>query len=178
MTDEVAALREQLQTLTAENQRLTAALADLRASQSETIRALGVPIMQVWRGILCLPVIGAVDEERANHMTALLLDRVVETAARFAVIDLTAADFAAQTALHLVRMTRCLRLVGGQAVLCGISPKTATVLVDMDLDFGEIPTYRDLGDALGFCLQDPRVQSAADNSARPPGRENSSSRRG
>jgi anti-anti-sigma regulatory factor len=153
VSDELEALRAENHRLAAENQRLIAVLADSRARQSEIIRALGVPILQVWRGVLCLPVIGAVDEERANQMIALLLDRVVETAARFAVIDLTAADFAAETAQHLARMTRCLRLIGGQAVLCGISPKIAKILVDMDLDVGEIPIYRDLGDALGACLQ-------------------------
>ncbi|MFO7562630.1 MAG: STAS domain-containing protein [Enhygromyxa sp.] len=153
MSDEVATLREANQRLAAENQRLLATLTELQARQSETIRALGVPILQVWRGVLCLPVIGAVDEERANQMTEQLLERVVRTAARFAVIDLTAAEFALETAQHLARMTRCLRLIGGQAVLCGLSPKIAKLLVDMDLDFGDIPTYRDLADALEACSQ-------------------------
>ena len=159
MSDDAAALQAENQRLRAENQRLQATLDHLRAHQSETIRALGVPILQVWKGILCLPVIGAVDEQRANDMTAMLLERVVQTAARFAVIDLTAADFEVETAQHLVRMTRCLRLIGGQAVLCGISPKTAQMLVDMQLDvlgfsgMGDMPTYRDLGDALRACLQ-------------------------
>lgn len=122
------------------------------AIQSETIRALGVPILQVWKGILCLPVIGAVDEQRATDMTTELLDRVVQTAAQFAVLDLTGAEFRPETAQYLARMTRTLGLIGGQGVLCGISPRTAKMFVDMHLEFDRVPTYRDLGEALRACL--------------------------
>ena len=120
--------------------------------QSDTIRALGVPILQVWDGILCLPIIGAVDDERATDMTVELLDRVAATATRFAVLDLTGAQFRSETVQYLARMTRSLRLIGTQGVFCGISPATARVLVDMQLDLGDVPTYRDLGDALRACL--------------------------
>lgn len=120
--------------------------------QSETIRALGVPILQVWKGILCLPIIGAVDDERATDMTEELLDRVAKTATRFAVLDLTGAQFRSESVQYLARMTRALGLIGTQGVFCGISPSTARILVDMQLDLGGVPTYRDLGDALRACL--------------------------
>jgi PAS domain S-box-containing protein len=125
---------------------------ELIAIQNATIRALGVPILQVWKGISCLPIIGAVDDARADDMTRELLDHVAQTSTRFAVLDLTGADFRSETVQYLARMTRALRLIGTQGVFCGISPKTARVLVDMQLDLGEVPTYRDLGDALRACL--------------------------
>lgn len=120
--------------------------------QNETIRALGVPILQVWQGILCLPIIGAVDDQRATDMTSELLERVAASRARFAVLDLTGAKFRGETVQYLARMTRTLRLIGGQGVFCGLSPKTARVLVEMQLELGDVPTYRDLGDALRACL--------------------------
>jgi PAS domain S-box-containing protein len=125
---------------------------ELIAIQTETIRALGVPILQVWKGILCLPIIGAVDEERAATVTAELLDRVVATSARFVVLDLTGAEFRGQTAQYLANVTRSLRLIGSTGVLCGISPRTAQILVDLVIGFDEVTTYRDLGDALRACL--------------------------
>jgi anti-anti-sigma regulatory factor len=108
--------------------------------------------LQVWKGILCLPIIGAVDDARAFDMTSELLDHVAKTSTRFAVLDLTGADFRRETVQYLGSMTRALRLIGSQGVFCGISPKTARILVDMQLDLGEVPTYRDLGDALRACL--------------------------
>jgi PAS domain S-box-containing protein len=125
---------------------------ELIAIQTATIRALGVPILQVWKGILCLPIIGAVDDARANDMIGELLDHVAHTSTRFAVLDLTGAEFRSETVQYLARMTRSLRLIGAQGVFCGISPKTARILVDMQLDLGDVPTYRDLGDALRACL--------------------------
>lgn len=125
---------------------------ELIAIANATIRALGVPILQVWKGILCLPIIGAVDDARANDMISELLDHVANTSTRFAVLDLTGADFRNETVQYLARMTRALRLIGAQGVFCGISPKTARILVDMQLDIGDVPTYRDLGDALRACL--------------------------
>jgi PAS domain S-box-containing protein len=125
---------------------------ELIAIQNATIRTLGVPILQIWKGILCLPIIGGVDDARASDMTSELLDHVARKSTRFAVLDLTGAEFRSETAQHLARMTRALQLIGAQGVFCGISPKTARVLVDMQLDLGEIPTYRDLGDALRACV--------------------------
>lgn len=120
--------------------------------QSETIRALGVPILQVWPGVLCLPVVGTVDEERAMDMTSALLDRVAASSSHFAVLDLTGADFEVETAQYLARMIRCLGLIGAQGVLCGISPETAGVFVELDVTLDDVPIYRDLGDALRACL--------------------------
>jgi PAS domain S-box-containing protein len=125
---------------------------ELIAIQTATIRTLGVPILQVWKGILCLPIFGAVDDVRASDMTSELLDHVAKTSTRFAVLDLTGAEFRSETVQYLARMTRALRLIGAQGVFCGISPKTARILVDMQLDLGDVPTYRDLGDALRACL--------------------------
>lgn len=132
---------------------------ELIAIQSETIRALGVPILQVWKGVLCLPIIGAVDDERANDMIAELLDRVTKGATRFAILDLTAAEFQGGTVEYLVRITRALRLVGTQGVLCGIGPATAQTLAERDLDLGDVPTYRDLGDALRACFKHLTAES-------------------
>jgi PAS domain S-box-containing protein len=125
---------------------------ELIAIQNATIRALGVPILQVWKGIVCLPIIGAVDDARATDMTSELLDHVAVTASRYAVLDLTGAEFRSETVQYLARMTRALRLIGAQGVFCGIRPQTAQILVDTQLELGEVPTYRDLGDALRACL--------------------------
>jgi PAS domain S-box-containing protein len=132
---------------------------ELITIQSETIRALGVPILQVWKGILCLPIIGAVDDARANDMIAELLDRVARGATRFAILDLTAAEFRGGTVEYLARMNRALRLIGTQGVFCGIGPATAQRLAELDLDIGDAPTHRDVGEALRACLTSVSNQS-------------------
>ncbi len=125
--------------------------------QQETIAALGVPILQVWEGIVCVPVVGAVDGARASQMTAALLDRVARTAARFAIVDLTGAVFREEIGEHLARLTRSLRLIGTQGVLCGISPAVAQTLVGRGFEIHDAPTFRDLSDALRHCLHGVRL---------------------
>lgn len=125
--------------------------------QRETITALGVPILQVWRGIVCVPIVGAVDGERAAQMTAALLERVGSTAARFAIIDLTGAVFREEIGEHLARLTGSLRLIGTQGVLCGISPAVAQTLVGRGFEVRDVPTFRDLSDALRHCLDGVRL---------------------
>ena len=126
---------------------------ELIAIQTEIIRSLGAPILQVWKSVLCVPIIGAVDEERASTITSELLDRVAATAARFVILDLTGSEFKAETAQYLGSMTRALRLIGAKGLMCGISPRTARTLIDLNLELSEVTTYRDLGDALRACLQ-------------------------
>ena len=125
--------------------------------QRETIAALGVPILQVWEGIVCMPIVGAVDGARASQMTASLLDRVARAAARFAIIDLTGAVFREEIREHLARLTRSLRLIGTQGVLCGISPAVAQSLVGRGFEVHDAPTFRDLSDALRHCLHGVRL---------------------
>ncbi len=123
------------------------------SAQADTIRALGVPMLAVWDRVLCLPIIGAVHDDRANNMLTELLDRVTKDAIRFAILDLSAAEFHSRTAETLARMIRTLRMIGTEGVFCGIQPKTAQILAARDLDIVGVPTYRNLGDALRACLE-------------------------
>src|SRR5262249_22073293 len=60
--------------------------------QRSAIRELSTPIMEVWEGILCLPVVGIMDSTRAADMTDALLRAVSGTRARVAIIDITGIE--------------------------------------------------------------------------------------
>ena len=59
------------------------------AEQRRTIDELQTPVIQVWDGILALPVIGSVDTARAQTMTEALLEKIVETASEIVILDIT-----------------------------------------------------------------------------------------
>src|SRR5215468_2250363 len=44
--------------------------------QRAAIRDLSTPIIEVWDGVLCLPVVGVMDTARSTEMTASLLQAV------------------------------------------------------------------------------------------------------
>lgn len=123
------------------------------AKQQETIRALSTPVIDVWEGVLTLPLIGAVDSKRAVEMTEQLLSRVVQSRARAVILDLTGVDVVdADTADHLVRLVRAAELLGARCIVSGVSPEIARAVVGMGIDLGAIRTLRTLEEALRTCI--------------------------
>jgi rsbT co-antagonist protein RsbR len=121
------------------------ALADkveLIGRQAEAIRAMSTPILEVWDGILALPIIGAVDRSRSAEMTESLLRRITATRARYAILDLTGMD-AIDTAAadHFGRIIRAAQLLGTECLVCGIRPAVAQTMTSL----GAATTARTFG---------------------------------
>ncbi len=113
--------------------------------QQALIRALSTPILQVAEGVLAVPVIGALDEARAADVTGKLLDEVVRTGARFAIIDVTGLESVdAATADHLVRIVRAIRLLGASGILTGIGPAVAQSMCGLGVDLSGVTTHGNL----------------------------------
>jgi len=126
----------------------------LIAEQAKAIQALSTPIIEVWEDILTLPVVGTLDEARANDMTERLLRKVVDLRARCVIIDLTGVDVVdTQIASQLVKMTASARLLGSHCVITGIGPNVAITLAGLGLDFGDVPTMRNLKAGLQHCIE-------------------------
>jgi hypothetical protein len=66
-------LREALAETEVANRELAAKLATIEMQQA-AIRDLSTPIIEVWAGVLCLPVVGIVDSQRSAEMTETLLE--------------------------------------------------------------------------------------------------------
>ncbi|AKT38803.1 uncharacterized protein CMC5_029490 [Chondromyces crocatus] len=116
--------------------------------QQEAIRMLSTPVLQVWDGVVALPIIGGVDERRVADITATLLDTVARTQARYAILDVTGVDaIDRRTADHFTRIRRAVTLLGAECLLCGMRPGVAQAMVatgvEMDQDRG--PRARNFG---------------------------------
>ncbi|MDI1481851.1 STAS domain-containing protein [Polyangium sp. y55x31] len=122
---------------------------DLIARQEEAIRALSTPIIEVWDGVLTLPLFGVVDTRRAAEMMERLLDAITHKGARTAIIDLTGVDtIDAETADHIGRLVRAAELVGAKCVITGIRPAVAQTMVEIGIDLTKIATLSTLREAL------------------------------
>ncbi|MDC0742096.1 STAS domain-containing protein [Polyangium mundeleinium] len=122
--------------------------------QQRTIRALFTPVIQVWDRILVLPIVGELDARRASEMMGGLLEAVVDTQSTFVVLDLTGVDDVdAETADHLVKMSRAAGLLGTTCLLSGLSPRVAAALVALDVALGELLSFGKLQAALQFALR-------------------------
>ncbi|HEY6729269.1 MAG TPA: STAS domain-containing protein [Polyangiaceae bacterium] len=117
--------------------------------QREAIRTLAVPVIEVWRGVLCVPVVGVLDTMQATEVTSTLLNAVVAKKARFVVVDVTGIDVMdTRAADHFLRMARAVMLLGSSCALSGIRPAIAGTIVHLGVDLGEVKTYRTMRDAL------------------------------
>ncbi len=122
--------------------------------QEDSIRAMSTPILQLWEGILALPVIGLVDSSRASQMMESLLEAIVRTKARHTILDLTGVDVMDTSAAnHLLKVVRAAALLGTQCLVSGISPRMAQTIVGLDLDLGELVSFSTLESALRYALE-------------------------
>lgn len=117
--------------------------------QRAAIRELSTPIMEVWDGVLCLPVVGVMDTARSSEMTSSLLEAVVEKQTRCTIIDITGIDVMdTRTVDHFMRMASAVRLLGAECVLTGVNPHIAQTVVHMGIDLSRITIHRTLHEAL------------------------------
>jgi len=137
---------------------------DLMASESEkseliarlrmAVQELSTPILELWEDVLALPVIGVVDSRRSAEMMERLLDEIVHSQSRFVIIDLTGVEVIdTSTADHFMKLVKAVGLIGARCVLTGIRPAVAQTLVDLDVNFGQLETLRNLKHGLRYCLR-------------------------
>jgi rsbT co-antagonist protein RsbR len=125
--------------------------------QRAAIRELSTPIIEVWNGVLCLPVVGVIDTTRSVDMTSSLLQAVIEKDARYAIVDITGIEVMdTRTVDHFIQMAKAVRLLGARYALAGVSPQIAQTVVRMGLDLGELTTYRNLREALQSGINEQR----------------------
>ena len=117
--------------------------------QRAAIRELSTPIMEVWDGVLCLPIVGVMDTLRSDEITNALLRNVIEQKADYVIIDITGIEVMdTRTVDHFMRMAKSMRLLGAQCALTGINANIAQTVVHMGIDINNITMYRTLRDAL------------------------------
>ncbi len=117
--------------------------------QRAAIRELSTPIIEIWDGVLCLPVVGVLDTTRSAEMTESLLAAIVEKKADCAIIDITGIQVMdTGTADHFLRMARAVRLLGANCVLTGINPAIAQTIIHMGVDLSGVVTHRTMRNAL------------------------------
>jgi rsbT co-antagonist protein RsbR len=118
-------------------------------SQAEAIRAMSTPILEVWNGVLAVPIIGAVGDRRAALITEDLLGAIARSGARFVILDLTGVEsLGSATAGHFWKIIRAARLLGAECLLCGILPNVARSLSMLDKAVALEKTYGTMRSAL------------------------------
>jgi len=149
-TDETARARAEEradeQRILAERLQETLAVVE---QQKRDILALSAPVLEVGDDTIALPLIGVIDDERAQALTETLLMTLRDRGASLVILDLTSAVVEGQGgATRLMQMLRAVRLLGARAVITGVQPALATHLVEVGFSDADVSIARSLARGL------------------------------
>ncbi len=122
--------------------------------QQRELLELSTPVVQLWDDILALPLIGTLDSGRTQVVMESLLEKIVETGASIAIIDITGVPTVdTLVAQHLMKTVAAARLMGADCIISGIRPQIAQTIVHLGVDLSAVTTKASLGDAFAIALK-------------------------
>jgi rsbT co-antagonist protein RsbR len=143
-----------------------AAEEKIRRQAQEILEMATVPVVQIWEGILLVPLIGTLDSTRTQQLMERLLQRLTETGSPVALLDITGVPaIDTQTAQHLIETIKAVRYVGADVVLTGVRPVIAQTLVHLGIDLSNVTTRSSLTAGIRVALSMLSLQIVAANPA-------------
>lgn len=122
--------------------------------QQQELLELSTPVVQLWRNVLALPLIGTLDSSRTQVVMESLLQKIVETGALIAIIDITGVPTVdTLVAQHLLKTIAAARLMGADCIISGIRPQIAQTIVHLGVNLEDVVTKATLADAFVVALQ-------------------------
>ena len=122
--------------------------------QQEDLLELSTPVVKLWDGILALPVIGTLDSARTQVVMESLLQAIVQTNSRVAIIDITGVPTVdTVVAQHLLKTVTAARLMGADCIISGVRPQIAQTIVHLGINLLDVTTKSTLSAAFSLALQ-------------------------
>ena len=126
---------------------------ELIMRQQQDMLELSTPVVTLWEGVLALPLIGTLDSARTQVVMESLLEKIVETGASIAIIDITGVPTVdTLVAQHLLKTVAAARLMGADCIISGIRPQIAQTIVHLGVDLEDVTTKATLADAFVLAL--------------------------
>jgi rsbT co-antagonist protein RsbR len=121
--------------------------------QQEEMLELSTPVVKLWDGILALPIIGTLDSARTQVVMETLLENIVKTNSRVAIIDITGVPTVdTVVAQHLLKTVTAARLMGADCIISGVRPQIAQTIVHLGINLLDVTTKATLADAFALAL--------------------------
>ena len=122
--------------------------------QQRELLELSTPVVELWDDILALPLVGTLDSQRTQIVMETLLQKIVQTSASIAIIDITGVPTVdTLVAQHLLKTVAATRLMGADCIISGIRPQIAQTIVHLGVNLGEVTTKATLADAFLVALK-------------------------
>jgi rsbT co-antagonist protein RsbR len=122
--------------------------------QQEEMLELSTPVVKLWDGILALPIIGTLDSARTQVVMESLLQAIVQTNSRVAIIDITGVPTVdTVVAQHLLKTVTAARLMGADCIISGVRPQIAQTIVHLGINLSDVTTKASLAAAFKVALE-------------------------
>jgi rsbT co-antagonist protein RsbR len=127
---------------------------EIISRQNLEIMELSTPVIQIWEGVLVLPIIGTLDSSRTQIAMENLLNSIVNTGSYIAILDISGVSMVdSLVAQHLIKTVSAARLMGAECIISGVRPEIAQTIVHLGIDLREIQTKSNLSAALKMALE-------------------------
>lgn len=141
-------VEEHAQALTRATEQQAAQL-DQQRKLLDLVATLETPAITLAAGVLLMPVVGHLDQRRAQLLTSRLLQAAHDQRSHLVIIDVAALSLVdAGVAQALLSAARALRLLGCKVALSGISGEMATTFTHLGIALSDISTVRSPQEAL------------------------------
>jgi rsbT co-antagonist protein RsbR len=126
---------------------------DVISRQQQELLELSTPVVELWHGVLALPLIGTLDSARTQVVMETLLQAIVDTGSSIAIIDITGVPVVdTLVAQHLLKTVAAARLMGADCIISGIRPQIAQTIVHLGVEINDVITKATLADAFAIAL--------------------------
>lgn len=132
---------------------------ELIARQRQQLLEMATPVINLWEGVVAVPLIGTLDSARSQVVMESLLNGIVDQRARHAILDITGVPTVdSLVAQHLMKTVAAARLMGAECIISGIRPAIAQTIVQLGIDLSSVLTRASLADALGYALTQQGIE--------------------
>ncbi len=153
---DITELERRTALLEQERWRLSTTVEQLEQEQAQrnqlaqAVQALSFPTIPVLPGVLVMPLIGVLDQQRIAECQRVLMESLNQQAVQRLLIDLTGVQLIDDEGANgMQRMLRAAYLLGAETTLIGVRPDVAQTLVSMGTDLNAVATAATLQAAIG-----------------------------
>lgn len=132
-------------------------LIELQASQ---LAELSTPILSISDTTMVMPLVGAIDSNRAQLIFDSLLQGTAQHRASTIILDITGVPIVdTQVANNLVQASQAVRLLGAEVLITGIRPEVAQTIIGLGINLTGITTRGTLRDGIAYALTSNNPES-------------------
>lgn len=120
-----------------------------KAAQNKFLMELSTPIAQLWEGILLLPLVGIMSEQRILNIAQTALKTIAKTQAKFLILDINGIPNIDENICNqLIKLVKSSKLMGCCCLISGITAEISKNILNLNIKSENINSKGNMQEAL------------------------------